>query len=223
MLKNMIIAVSVTTLTLISLPTIVLAVEGVEIDPSEDVMQITQTNTTEQETSESGTRQERIKSLKDKSTERINASEIRRIEARCVNAQQKLTNLSVRLADSLERRTVAYQNITSRLNELLLKLQVAGVDTSELELAVNEMTSILNESIASADNFVQNLSDVTEVECVSDPEAFKLLLDEARQRRVEIVSFQSEIQAVKNEKVKPILQSIRESLSPESVNEEIEE
>lgn len=223
MLKNMIIAVSVTTLTLISLPTIVLAVEGVEIDPSEDVMQITQTNTTEQETSESGTRQERIKSLKDKSTERINASEIRRIEARCVNAQQKLTNLSVRLGDSLERRTVAYQNITSRLNELLLKLQVAGVDTTELELAVNEMTSILNESIASADNFVQNLSDVTEVECVSDPEAFKLLLDEARQRRVEIVSFQSEIQAVKNEKVKPILQSIRESLSPESVNEEIEE
>jgi sirohydrochlorin ferrochelatase len=214
MIKNLIISASVTSLVLISFPVIVFAQENEATNQPEQIMQITNLETSEDSTmAESINVDDRIKKLKEKATEKITIAQSRRIEARCSNAQTKLTNISARLAESIEKRRTIYLASTTRLSDLVQKLQAANVDTVELETAISEMTTLVTNSLDSADTYVQSLADITEMECSADPEGFKAVLDEARQKRVEIVSYQSQIQAIKNEKIKPILQTIRESLS----------
>lgn len=226
MIKNLIISTSVLVLALVSFPFLVIAQENEDSDSLQEVTQTSLDETVEQRSNERGqeeSAQDRINRIKNNSADKITAAEERRIEARCSNAQNRIQQLQTRQNAAIENRQELYLRVSSRLTEIVQKLQAANVDTTELEVAVDEMTSTITESLNFIEEYTQSLADISDMDCAADPQGFKALLDNSRKNRVEILSGYSEIQVVKNEKVKPILQSIRESLSPESVNEEIEE
>lgn len=210
MLKNLFIAVSATYVVMLSFPLLVNAQGSQENNQLREVTQSNEEGSTGQA---SGTLEERLNNVKERVAVQVNEAEQRRIEARCSTAQERINNLRNRIGDSIERRRNAYTGVSSRLNELVVKLQAAGVENTELNLAVAEMEALLNDSRLSVDTYMQNLADITEMDCASDAEGFKALLDDAREKRTAIVSRQSEIQALKNEKLKPALQNIRESLN----------
>jgi hypothetical protein len=210
MLKNLFIAISATYVVMLSFPLLVNAQGSQE---NTQLREVTQSNEEGSMGQASGTLEERLNNVKERVSVQVNEAEQRRIEARCSTAQERINNLRNRLGDSIESRRNAYTGVSSRLNELVAKLQAAGIENTELNLAVAEMEALLNDSRLSVDAYMQNLADITEMDCASDAEGFKALLDDAREKRTAIVSRQSEIQALKNEKLKPALQNIRESLN----------
>lgn len=212
MFKNIIVAASATYLILLSFPLIVSAQENQELTQSQE-SNTTQSVEQENDNQPGRTLEERLNKAKEKASEQISAAQQRRVEARCTNAQEKITNLRTKLSDSIENRRNAYTKVSTKLNELTQKLEAAGVDSTGLSAVVSEMDARLVSSRLSVDNYMQSLADLTEMDCESDPVGFKALLQEAREKRAEILSSQLGLKEFKDETLKPALQEIRESLS----------
>jgi hypothetical protein len=223
MLHKLAIGVAISMIALITMPLLVVAQEEI-MTIAEDI------STTSEPASQDVTaearatqREARIRALKEKKDGRIAASEERIIESRCRSAQVVVDKLQSRLNKVVDNRREKYSNLTSRLNELMQKLQLAGVDTTELEAAIVEIELISTSALTTIETYYTNLSDLATMDCESDPAGFKALIDEARSKRVEIVSLQGTLKSSINEKVKPILQSIRSNLETTNKNLEGEE
>jgi hypothetical protein len=199
------------SMLLLSFPAIVIAQEDEESVQTFETTQSTEANSGEGRSSE--VLEDRINRIKENASQRVAEAEQRRIENRCENAQQRINNLRTRLSDVIEKRREAYQNTSTRIEELSQKLKAAGVDTTELDLAISEMQTVLVEARNSVDSYMQNLADMTEMECTVDGEGFKLLLEDARAKRAEILSTQLSIKTIKDEQLKPALEEIRQSLA----------
>jgi hypothetical protein len=211
MVKNVIIAISATYVMLLGFPLLVAAQESQDTETLQEV--VTQVNEEASEEQIGRTIEERVKKAKDKSSEQSTVAQQRRIEARCTSAQEKINNLRTKISDSIEKRREIYLSASTRLAELLQKLELTDIDTSSLGLAVSDMDDLLTSTRFSVDSYMQNLADLSEMDCESDPDGFKALLQDARTKRSEILSGQSEIKTFKDEILKPALQEIRQALN----------
>lgn len=220
MYKKLLVIIAL-TLAVTSSPLLVYAQED-SIDPNLNTVTETQSQESEDVTAETKAEQRaaRIQALKDKKQERITQLEQKRITQKCKPAQNIIDKLQSSMNKVVENRKEKYGNLTSKLSELSTKLLAAGVDTTELDSAITEIEMTISDAILLIENYNTSLSDIAAMDCESDPEGFKLTLDEARVQRTEIISLQGTLRSGVNEKIKPLLDSIKLSLQDETVSEE---
>lgn len=220
MYKKLLVIIAL-TLAVTSSPLLVYAQED-SIDPNLNTVTETQPQESEDVTAETKAEQRaaRIQALKDKKQERITQLEQKRITQKCKPAQNIIDKLQSSMNKVVENRKEKYGNLTSKLSELSTKLLAAGVDTTELDSAITEIEMTISDAILLIENYNTSLSDIAAMDCESDPEGFKLTLVEARVQRTEIISLQGTLRSGVNEKIKPLLDSIKLSLQDETVSEE---
>jgi hypothetical protein len=225
MLQKLATGLVVSLVMITGLPIIVLAQEDTSVSNDNDIMTTQQLETTNQTTSNPSleAREARIKELKEKTTARISAAEERRVVGRCSAAQKIVGNLQTRLNTVVENRREKYTNLTAKFLELSEKLKVAGVDTTELDGAISDADVTIQSSLEKIDMYNETLAVLAEMDCEKDPTGFKLVLDEARKQRTEIIAMQGALKSSINVTIRPILAEIRTTLEANTTNDEGEE
>ena len=188
--------------------------------------QSVQTDTAEQstaDTEEKTKKATRIQEYKDKVAEKISQSEENRVAGLCKGAQTVVTNMQTKLDKALENRQTTYQRISDRLAELVAKLKVAGADTAELEAAVASVDAQSAQVIALIQTHQTTLSDLSSMDCATDPAGFKAALSSARDDRKAIVAASQSLRQYVTDNLKPILKTIRENLAAKEAQTESEQ
>jgi len=210
-------------IVVVSVPAVVFAQED-ETDSSvetsnEQLDQVSEDITAEKRAEQ---RLERVEAAKEKQNERLSAAEERTIQSKCKVAQVKIDTLQSRLNTVSENRQQTFTRFTDKTSELVQKLEAADVDTTELESAISSMDSLFlsnNDSIASYSTL---LSDLAGMDCESDPQGFSALLSEVRTLRTDVIDLQNSAKTQINETLKPVLESIKASLTGSNSNAEVE-
>jgi hypothetical protein len=164
--------------------------------------------------------QDRINKYKEKASERVSAAREARLQARCQNAQTKLTNIANSASTVVTNRQAVYQRLIDRVAVLSSGLQAAGIDVSGLEASVTELQGLLEAFTVEAEAYQVALNDLGAMDCESDPTGFQAALSEARRARGELFKSSQTIREYVQETVRPIIVSAREALTANTEGEE---
>ena len=203
--------------TAIALP--VLLAVPVVVSAQEDVEPVREA------TSESRqqTREERVQTYKDRATEALSEAESRRVAGVCQAAQTIVARLQSNIETAIENRSGKYASISSRLAEITAQLQAANIDTTALDAVVAEMNTqaaALNESMQA---YQTTITDLAELDCAADPDAFKAALEAARSQRSALIEEAQALKSYVQESVKAALTEIRATLAEQESTEGSEE
>jgi len=158
-------------------------------------------------------RTERVQAYKDRLEASLSAVEERRITAACRAAQAITMRLVVNIDSVAQKRKAAYDNISDKLTTVIEKVQLAGVDTTELEAKVTELNSMVADLLTKVADYKTTVNDLSELDCQANPDEFKAALEYAKTQRVEIVSSSKAIRNFVQESLKPVLSDIRIQLT----------
>lgn len=165
-------------------------------------------------------RAERVQNYKERLAEKLTFAEERKIKGSCKGAQTVVLRLSENAGQVKQIRENAYGSISEKLERLVGKLDAAGVDSSTLSDALASMEAEVDIFLATMTDYETILIDLGEMDCETDPEAFKAALSAAKQQRVTLVSSSQGLRNYFNESIKPILQQIRAELTTGTEGEE---
>lgn len=168
------------------------------------------------------TRQERIDQYKDRVSERLTAARERRIANGCKAAQGKVTSLQNNLARAVENRKGVYAKINERLSSLVLSLQAASVDVTELEEAIASIEMQSNEIVEKIALYRATLEDLAAMDCAADPEGFAAALSVAREQREDVLFAIDGLKSYITVDVKIILDIVRELLDETTTDPAVE-
>jgi hypothetical protein len=166
----------------------------------------------ESQTNKKSSVEERVKVYKEKQAGKLAEAQSKRIIARCKKAQIKVLELQERVKKNVETRTATYDKIDERITKLSERLQKAGINTSALETAREDVKVDLASLKNSMNDFVVVLSDVAGMDCESDPEAFSAALAAARETRKELLQKSQEFRVFATVQLKTILVDARSQL-----------
>lgn len=192
---------------------------------SEEVMQTTATqaeDTTEETVApkdRSSGREARISAYKEKIASKMAESKSKRISSRCEAAQEKITALRTRVNEAVTKRQQKYDLIAEKLDELTAKLIEAGVDTSPLETAREDVRAdlaVLAESMASYDTV---LADLIEMDCASDPQTFNAALESARETQKALREQAQEFRRFALNELRTVIQELKAELESAKTTE----
>jgi hypothetical protein len=135
----------------------------------------------------------RLESRKAEFTTTLTATEQTRLKTRCVAAQNLITTLKTRNEDLVANRKQIHTDMLDRLKAITAKLDSTDVNVAEL---ITE-TEALRVDIAAFDaiilQYTQAVSDLSEMDCKSDPTAFKASLEAARATRSQLATSAKDI------------------------------
>ncbi len=137
--------------------------------------------TTTATTDKSAGREARIKAYEEKVETKLAEAKSKRIASRCKAAQGKITSLRARVQGIVEKRKTSYQTIGEKLDTLIAQLQKAGVDTTALETAQQDINSDLVALDESMNAYDTVLADLETMDCAADPTLFAAALESARE------------------------------------------
>lgn len=206
----------------------ILAQENLD-EPVEQQVQLLESNETEQNADIENTRgngngaeqrAERLEAYKARVEARLEFAEERRIRAACKGAQTVSLRLTENVARIKQTRENTYRSVTDRLSTLIEKLEVAGVNGTPLQNAVETMSAEAEIFIATIGDYETVLTDLSELNCEEDPAAFKAALEVAKQQRVLLVSSSQSLRQYFNDSIKPILIDLRQTLTNEREGDE---
>lgn len=167
--------------------------------------------TTESET-ESADRSKRIDAYKKKMTEKLTQAQQKKLTSVCKSSQGKVTSFQDNLKSAVEKRQGHYKTINSKLQELETKLEAASIDTTELKSVMAEIDTKAAAIAQAAADYETALSDLSSMDCTTDPTGFKAALSAAREKRAAVLT---QVQALKeyvNSTVKDLLKKLRAQL-----------
>lgn len=154
----------------------------------------------------------RLEKIKTDLKIKLGAQEKTRLQARCKASQGLVSSLSGRVNGTETSRTEVYANITDRLTDLSAKFKNKGTDTTALDADI----AILKTNIASFKTdlavYKQNASDLSELDCNTDPDAFKAALLATRSAQETVNKDALAIRAYVNDTIKPLLKTLRAQL-----------
>jgi Skp family chaperone for outer membrane proteins len=211
----------------LSVPSLALAQES-PVAPVDNSVTATQAPTSAQAAVPAGltlpdtpnTIKERIEAAKAKTSSRLSTQREERIKQTCQSAQDKTTGLSSRLETKFANRSSNFSLMSDKLNNLVAKLQLAQVDTTNLQAIVTEMSTLVAVAEAESTMYETNISDVGEVDCRNESVGFVALIESARLKRAEVLSNYSNLKDILNNKLKIELQGIQAQLSDDSGSSE---
>ena len=183
----------------------------------------TQSPESEPETENTLDRKTRLDTYRVKLEEKLSAAQERRIVARCKSAQGKITSLQAKVNNAVANREKVYSEIGDKLNNLIKKLQAAGVDTTEIEVAQEDIATESQSLLAAFEDYETVLADVAAMNCEEDAEGFKAALEVARQKTTELRAQAEEFRKMVTGDLKEILQNIRQDLETDNDENETED
>ncbi len=157
-------------------------------------------------------RTERLESYKAKVATKLADAQAKRIVARCKTAQVKISAYRKTATTLVENRTNAYIRIGEKLDALLVKMQMAELNTVTLETAREDMRADLVTLNTSFENYDTALADLEAMDCASDPDSFNAALVEARNLQASLKTQAQEFRQFASEQIKLILQDIRQQI-----------
>lgn len=158
----------------------------------------------------------RIEEYKKKKVEKLAETQAKRLATRCKSAQGKITSLSARIKNANENRRKVYQTMSEKLDTLVERLVKAGIDTTKLETAREDIKADLEVLEASMDSYETVLSDLEEMSCEEDPEAFQAALEQARLSLKSLREQAQEFRRFSTSELKTILQDLKAQLEAET-------
>jgi len=158
------------------------------------------------------TREKRVEAYKDKLRTNLNQSEQNKLKATCASAQGNIKSLTSRINNFSSKRATVFENLKTKMTNLLTRLETSGVDTSSLLAPLTGLQTQVQDFSTDLDDYQIILTDLSEMDCTADPTAFKAALEEAREKRVELKQQTDTIKAYFAETIKPILQTIKSDL-----------
>lgn len=155
----------------------------------------------------------RLEKRKTELKTRLTNTQKTRLQTRCKASQGTISSVKGRLETAEAKRTQAYAATVERLTALSTKLQGSGMATTELDAAIIS----LNEKITTHGNdlsaYKQTVSDLAEMDCAADVEAFKASLDAARTSLHTVAASGKDIRIFINDTIKPLLVSLKTQVS----------
>lgn len=157
-------------------------------------------------------RASRINIYKERFQEELTIAQQQRIASRCRNSQIVVDLLQTRTETVLTSRQVVYGRITNNIETLINRLQLAGVNTDDIEQTLTELSQSVNAHEASVLENTVTLSDISAINCEDDPQAFQSALVAARQQRATLFAQSQEIRSFIQDELIVALQQAKNEL-----------
>lgn len=160
-------------------------------------------------------RAERLLKNKAALKEKLDSAEEKRIIAKCKNAQKLLASHQKRFDTLQTNRTKVYEDVSDRLDTIVERLDAAGIDITELKSLVEEYDTMVHDFSELTTAHSASVGDLGELDCTSDPEAFKATLEAARAEWKTMHEVAKSIRTYLIETIKPELLAAKDSLVSE--------
>jgi uncharacterized coiled-coil protein SlyX len=180
-----------------------------------DEVRFTQAEGAEEEQSseeQTSTREERLEARKEKYQLRLTFAQEQRLKSRCKASQGKIRSLEGRIKGIETSRSQVYGNLLERLTVLSSRLDEQGYNVSTLNEQLIDLQINIDTFNVQLENYKTAVSDLAEMDCESNPEAFKASLEEARESLNELKTSSNDIRTYMKGTLKTILQQIRSEL-----------
>jgi hypothetical protein len=170
--------------------------------------------------SENTTLQQRVEKYKAEAKARLDEAQKQRLQLRCKASQGLISSLKGRISGLETSRQQKYTNLVNRLTSLSDKLEAKSIDTATFDTQVAELKTKIEAYHTDLAAYKQAVSDLAEMDCAADADAFKAALESARALRAKVVEDGRSIKDYLNNTIKPTLQSIRQQVAkPETQGE----
>lgn len=158
----------------------------------------------------------RLESNKKQFAVKLNPSDEARLKARCKLAQTKGKTLADNIAKNNTARVEAYSKITIRLDKLIKKMQDENIDSKTLESQTKELNNLISTYNANLKLYQTALSDLNEIDCVTDPTAFKVSLEASRAARAVVAKDAAAIRTYVSGTIKTTLTTAKIELAKDN-------
>ena len=156
---------------------------------------------------------ERLETRKKNMENRLTAAQIQQVKGQCSSAQGKIKVVQGRLNGKASERATQYARALENISRLSAKLKTKEYDTSTLDQQITELKAAIDSYTNGFNEFREQINDLENMDCESDPEAFKATLIDARLKRDEIVNAATEAKELFTTKLRPTMLTIRESIA----------
>ena len=170
------------------------------------------TNTTTETEKPKGTLQERIQKQKDTLKTDVTKLEQDRLKLRCKAAQGIVKGAGDRAGTGATDRVKAYDELQTHLTNIIAKLKALGISTTVLE---QEQTTLVTKAAKIKTDFTtykQDLADLKDMDCVTDPAGFKAALEATRIIHDNLTKEIADIKTYVTGTIKPTLQQLRDQV-----------
>lgn len=119
---------------------------------------------------------ERVANYKTKQAVKLAAAEETKLKGSCKAAQAKVSALTTKSTAAYTARTKLFTSITTKVTNLKSGLQDAEIETKDLETAEAAFVKAVADYKIAHETLKADLADTAELDCVTDPTAFKAAL-----------------------------------------------
>ena len=117
--------------------------------------------------------------------------------------------LSTQITQKVTIRSAVYVAVTKKVDDLIIDLKAANVDTAKLETQRDELKQLVKTYGNDLKTYQENIADMNAVDCLTDPTAFKAALESARSSQAVVLKDITAIRTYINDTLKPTLKDIK--------------
>lgn len=165
---------------------------------------------------------ELAKRLSDRKTElktKLTVAETAKIKGKCTTSQGVISSLGQRIKGIETSRTEVYNNVIDNLTKLSTKLKAKNIDTTTLDTEITTLKAKVATFNTDLTAYKQAVTDLKNMDCVTDPTAFKASLEAARTAREKVSKDAADIRTYLKDTVKVTLKDLRSQVeAKESTN-----
>ncbi|MDX1765563.1 MAG: hypothetical protein R3313_01270 [Candidatus Saccharimonadales bacterium] len=146
------------------------------------------------------------------------------IQNRCEQAQQKIQNISERLATFQTNHSDIYNRWFLKVADLLSRLEATeGVDASQLRADIEALDSLIKELQLAFDDYSAQLTALLDQDCTETPEEFYHAVQAARDIRKAIIDGMKSVKDYIQTTIKDDLMAIKDQLKDLKPNDDGDE
>lgn len=129
----------------------------------------------------------RISGYKEKQKLTLSNAEQTKLKGSCKAAQATVTALTTKYQATHTARLKVYDTVTKKISTISTSLEDAAVDTSSLKAAQTAFTNAVAAYKTAYGTLATDIADTSELDCVTDPLAFRAALLTARTDQLSVV------------------------------------
>lgn len=148
----------------------------------------------------------RISAYKTKYATSLTKVQETKLKTTCKPAQVKVKLLNEKAIKNDTVRAKAYEVVGAELSKIIPRLKDASISTTDLEEYQTQLTVLIKTYSTDSLAFASSLQDTAELDCLTDPAAFKSSLDSARADRLKLVTSSKAVATYVTETIKPGLE-----------------
>lgn len=165
-----------------------------------------------EQTDERESVEDRIQKRKAASETRVDEQRARQIAAKCKAAQTRLTAHLTGAKTVQQNRQRIYENVTTKLNGIVVRLTASDVDTAELESAIVQYSGMVERFLERFELYILALEDASTIDCETDSEAFVLAIEDAKVQAIALKAESKEIRSFVQTTIISIIDEIKAEL-----------